>query len=145
MQKLLQTLTPPQCHAIEILKTVMDCYNSRDGIGLFSGISRYHYLQTRCEIAAVQNRTLIGFWSTLRRKLRLPIPPKKADAIISRLWEHDKPAEALKSLATESAECVMIARMLHDNDKSERKQLWKEMMATEQEYTPEFNDSLEGI
>ena len=148
MQDLLNTLTPAQRHAIDILKTVMDCYNTRDGIGLFSGLSRYHYLQTRCEIAAVQSRDLIGFWSALRRKLQLPIPPKKADAVISKLWQHEHPPEVLRCLATESAECVMIARMLHDGDKSERKKLWQETLEAEQAFatqTDEFNDSLEEI
>jgi hypothetical protein len=132
MDELLNSLPKEQKHAVTIVKTFIDCYNSRDGVGLFSGIARYNYLETRIKIAAVQARDLMQFWSFLRQKLNCPIPPKKADSIIMPLWDCDNKELVLKSLATNAAEIVMIARMLHDADKSEKKELWKELQAIDE-------------
>jgi hypothetical protein len=135
--EILDTLSVPQKHAVEILKTFIDCFNSADGIGLFAGVARYSYLESRCKICAVKSRDIMGFWSSLRQKLLCPIPPKKADKIITDLWGYSSlHSEVLNILATQSAECIMIARMLHDADKSERKRLWQELQA-EQEKTQE--------
>ena len=119
----INALSKEQQLAVEILRTFIDCYNSGDGIGLFSGVGRYNYLESRCKIAAIQARDLMGFWSILRQKLQCPIPPKKADSIITPLWQAENQNLILKELGTKAAECIMLARMLHDGDKTERKKI----------------------
>lgn len=122
MNELLETLSPAQRHAVDIIRVFLAVYNSKDGQGLFSGISRYQMLESRVALAGVRAKDLLGFWAILRRSLRLDIPLKKADEAIAKRWQSDEPEQVLRSFATESAEIIMIARMLGDMDKEERKQ-----------------------
>lgn len=146
MKELIDSLPAEQRHAVETLRVFLDCYNSGEGIGLFAGVARYNYLETRCKIAAVQARDMLTFWSLLRQKLQCPIPPKKADAVIMPLWGFDQPQLVLRELASKAAECIMLARLLHDNDKSERRKLWKETQALlEQDDFDDDLDDLEGL
>jgi hypothetical protein len=148
MNELLESITPAQGHAVKIIRVFLAVYNAGDGTGLFSGISRYNMLESRLALAGARSTDLLGFWAVLRRSLRLDLPPKKADEVISALWTHPDPRGVLRCLATEAAEVIMIARMLHDQDKTEKKALWTEQndAPTENDNSqPPFNDSLERI
>jgi len=127
--------------AVEVIKTFIDVYNSHDGTGLFSGLARYNMLEQRSVIAAIRAQSIMQFWSILRQKLKCPIPPKKADKIVSNLWAMPDQNKVLRALHEQTAECIMIARMLHDVDKSERKQLAKEQAAIEADLN-QLNDEM---
>lgn len=91
------------------------------------GTDRYNVLEQRVCLAATQNRTLHGFWSTLLNKMLWPQPTKTAaPEIVKYLQVEDEP-KTLRSLATEAKSAVMIARMLHDEDKETRKKLRAEL------------------
>lgn len=115
------------------------------------GTDRYNVLEKRVCLAATQNRDLHGFWSTLLNKMQWPQPNKAAaPEIIKRLQVEDQ-AKTLRSLATEAKASVMIARMLHDEDKETRKKLKAELNGFA-EYDrkvaadmAEFNDDLGGM
>ena len=126
MKELIDSLPASQKCAIEVLKVFIDIYNTSEGTGLFAGLARYSYLETRCKIAAVQNKEIMSFWSSLRQKLNCPISSKKDDEKIIRLWGFDNQIQVIKELATKSAECIMLARLLHDEDKEERRRANKE-------------------
>lgn len=127
LQNLLETLTPPQRQAIDIIKLSLDCYNSLDGSGLFSGIERYNMLAGRVEICAVQANSLPSFWALLLRRMIWPVPPKKADGLIIKALSADAPFDVLRTLATETASIITLARMAHDADKATRKALADEL------------------
>ena len=114
MNELLESLTEPQQHAVKLLKAFIETYNSRDGTGMFSGVSRYAMLESRTALAAVRSLTLLNFWATLRRSLRVDIPSRSDDDVIAPLWQCENPLPVLQCLATESAELTMLARMLCD-------------------------------
>ena len=117
IEELLGTLTEAQRQAVSMLKVFIDCYNSRDGAGLFAGVSRYSALEGRCALAAARATGLLEFWALLRRSLRLDIPARSADELITPLWQSYPPQPVLRCLAMESAEIIMIARMLCNVDK----------------------------
>ena len=139
MNDLLEMLEEDQKKSVLILYQFINCYNSLDGSGLFSGIDRYSYLESRAKIAALQNTTLMAFWGTLREKLNCPIQPKKFDNEISEIWRTKDPHKVLKILATQTSECITLARMLHDDEKKKKK-ADKEAVSEQP-----LNDSIEDI
>jgi hypothetical protein len=70
---------------------------------------------------AVQSRDMAAFWAKLCHKMLWPMPPKRMDAEIVAALTVEDTAQVLRSLATESTSIVMLARMLHDEDKAARK------------------------
>lgn len=125
----------------------MDCYNSHDGTGLFSGLARYGALAGRTELCAAQARDLPQFWALLLRRMQWPVPPKAADPLIVFALSAERPRAVLRVLATETASIITLARMLHDEDKATRKALRDELSALERAADPadpDFNDSLQG-
>jgi len=121
LQNLIETLSPPQQAAINLLKLSLDCFNAADGTGLFSGTERYNILAGRVEIVAVQADNLPRFWALLLRRMQWPVPPKWADdRIVSAISAPDG-GEVLRVLATETASIITLARMLHDVDKANMK------------------------
>lgn len=128
---LLASLSPPQRSAIALLQLSLDCFNSYDGTGLFSGPGRYGVLAGRTEICAVQADNLPRFWALLLRRMQWPVPPKAADQRIVEALSTPNPGDVLRVLATETVSCITLARMLHDADKAVRKALWDEQQAAE--------------
>lgn len=126
-----------------IVKLSLDCFNSMDGCGMFTGVTRYNSLAQRLPLAAVQARDMHGFWAGLLRKMQWPVPPKKADPKIVEALTVEDARMTLKALATETVSIITLARMLHDQDKKTRRELQDEFLASQAE--PDFNDSLEGI
>lgn len=117
-----------------LLKTAIGCFNSRDGMGLFSGPARYNVLEERASLCAVQARSLTEFWGILCRKMLWPTPPKRADEeVLSHLaLPPDEGLEVLRAMATQPASVVMIARYLNDQDKAPRRELEAEWKAVEE-------------
>ncbi|MBE0511182.1 MAG: hypothetical protein IBX49_10715 [Gammaproteobacteria bacterium] len=102
-------------------------------------------------MAATQNRDLHGFWSTLLNKMRWPQPTKVSTPAIIKSLQVDDATKTLRSLATEAKSAVMIARMLHDEDKDTRKKLQAELNGSA-EYDrkvsadlADFNDDLGAL
>lgn len=120
LQKLYDSLGQAEKDAIGVVKVALDCYNSKDGTGLFTGAARYDVLIDRITIAAVQTRDLFGFWAKLQARMLWGVTTKERDASIVEVLSADNPQTVLTKLATETASIVMIARMLHDIDKAER-------------------------
>lgn len=123
LQDLLESLAAPQRAAIDLVHLSLDCFNSVDGTGLFSGAERYGVLAGRIEISAVQADSLPKFWALLLRRMQWPVPPKLADGrILSAISAPDGRA-VLRALATETASIITLARMAHDQGKAARKAL----------------------
>lgn len=121
VKDLLETLSPQQKAAINLIKLSLDCFNSADGIGMFSGVTRYNVLAGRLEICAVQADSLSKFWALLLSKMRWPIPPKNADKLIVQAINVPDGAGVLRVIATETASLITLARMLHDEDKAAKR------------------------
>lgn len=117
---------------MKLIKTAIDCFNSRDGIGRFSGPARYNQLESMAALCAVQARSLTEFWGILLRKMLWPAPPKRMDAeIIEQLQAAPKDGLAmLRVIAAQTASVVMLARYWHDETKAERRELeaeWRDI------------------
>lgn len=128
-QALIATLSPPQQSAIKLIALSLSCFNSLDGAGLFSGVARYQALQGRVEICAAQARDLAQFWALLLKRMQWPVPPKGADPLIVAAISAPDPRAVLRVLATETASIITLARMVHSDDKAERKALRAEQSA----------------
>lgn len=114
---------------MRLVKTTIDCFNSRDGIGLFSGPGRYATLEGRLVMAATQGRTLFEFWGVLLRKMLWPTPPKRMDEEVLSLLSGAEDRLVLKAIASETASVVMLARLWHDEEKTARKTEREELEA----------------
>lgn len=120
-----------------LVKTAIGCFNSRDGIGLFSGPARYNVLEERIMLCAVQAQSLTEFWGILCRKMLWPTPPKRMDEeILSQLSvEPEEGMQALRAIAKEPASIVMLARYLADQEKApslQRRELEEEWRAIDE-------------
>jgi hypothetical protein len=144
--ELVASLTPAQQHAIGIIKLSLDCFNSAEGTGLFSGVERYNMLADRVQICAVQADNLPRFWALLLRRMQWPVPPKYADTRIVEALSAGDDRAVLQVLATETASVITLARMLHDEDKASRRALREEMRAQETAaHEAFFDDSIEEL
>lgn len=119
--QLVRQLPLHQQHAIGLLSLSLDCFNSRDGTGLFTGPGRYGVLADRVTLCGTQATTLLAFWALLLRKMQWSVPPKKADEQIILLMQAEMPAAVLRSLATEAVSLVSLARMVHDAHKAAKR------------------------
>lgn len=120
----------------------MDCFNSADGEGLFTGTTRYATLAGRVEICASQARDLPQFWALLLRRMQWPVPPKSKDDAIVEALSSQQPRDVLRVLATETASVITLARMMHDADKSARRAERAALNFAPDDF---INDSLEDI
>jgi hypothetical protein len=118
---LLNTLSAPQRVAVEVVQFALDLYNSKEGEGLFAGATRYNTLAARLEICAVQADGMSRFWALLLRRMQWPVPPRSADPRLLALLSAPDGADVLRSLATETASIITLARMSHDEHKKIRR------------------------
>lgn len=79
LDNLIESLSEPEKKAIYIIKLAIDCYNSADGSGMFSGPDRYNKLAARIEISAVQANNLPKFWALLLKRMQWQVPSKQFD------------------------------------------------------------------
>jgi hypothetical protein len=131
LEDLLATLSPPQQAAIGIVKLSLDCFNSADGAGLFSGVERYQALAGRVEICAAQADSLPRFWALLLKRMQWSVPPKAEDQRILDAIAAPDGRDVLRALTTETASIITLARMWHDQDKQARKAARAEAFAEE--------------
>ena len=116
-KKLLLTLNEAEQQAVQIIRTALDCYNSKDGSGMFIGVDRYVILEERAGIAAIQSTNLTQFWANLLRRMMWGVPPRRFDEQITDCLTYDKPHEVIRVLATQISFVVMLARMIHTEEK----------------------------
>ena len=123
LQQLLDQLPREQIDAIAITKLALDCFNSADGAGLFTGIERYGVLGARMQLCAVQANSLTSYWALLLRRMGWGVPPKSADQALVQCLSAPNGRDVLRVLAGETASIVTLARMAHDQDKQARRAL----------------------
>ena len=130
---------------MKLVKTAIDCFNSRDGIGRFSGPARYNQLESVSMLCAVQARSLTEFWGILCRKMLWPTPPKRMDAeVIGQLTATPKDGlDVLRIIATQPASVVMLARYWHDETKTERRELEAEWRAIDEDMSSKAEETLD--
>lgn len=94
--------------------------NRGDGEGLFSGIGRYEYLQTRLSDAAASCSTLATAWGQTARRLNLPVYPEESYRVMAAMFSLPKPIQsAALSAFLEAPELViMSARFVADSIKA---------------------------
>ena len=117
VKDLLSTLSQAEQEAVQIVRTALDCFNSKDGSGLFTGVERYAVLTARTGIAAVQSVSLSQFWANLLRRMMWGVPPRKFDGQITECLTCESPHEVIRILATQTSAIVMLARMVHTEEK----------------------------
>lgn len=121
VKDLIETLSDQEKAAINLVRLSLNCFNSADGMGMFTGVTRYNVLAGRLEICAVQADSLPKFWSLLLNKMRWPMPPKSADKQILQAINVPDGNGVLRVIATETASIITLARMLHDDDKAAKR------------------------
>lgn len=88
---------------------------------MFAGVERYNILAGRVEICAVQADSLPRFWALLLKRMQWPVPPKHADQAILAAISATDGHDVLRTMASETASIITLARMAHDQDKASRK------------------------
>lgn len=121
MRELLESLSAEEQHAVRIIQTALDLYNTRDGVGFFTGPARYAVLEDRVRLVALQSQTLFEFWSRLAQRMGWPVPSKGSSESVLPLLSGDDRA-VLRALYSETASVVMLARALHDAEKTARRE-----------------------
>lgn len=102
-----------------LLRLFMDIYNSAEGTGLFAGMERYRFLETRAMQAAISAPTLRVWWNTLCNALRVPVHSQKHDiALLDLLSVPIGTQQAVLKLLAQNARSLMaIARLWHSTEK----------------------------
>lgn len=145
VKQLVESLPQHQKDAIALVKLALDCYNSLDGNGLFTGMERYNQLQSRIEMSATTAQSLFEFWSNLLKRMMWQLPPKSADKLIAEVLTSKDDRAVLNTLVGDTASIISIARMLHDDDKKTRKALRAELMADLPQVDDTLNDEQLGF
>lgn len=120
--ELLETLSLPEQHAVMLIKTAIDSYNSFDGTGLFAGMERYQVLEGRVRIAAAQAQSLFQFWAILLRKMLWPTPSAIQGEKILPMLQSDAEEDILRALYNETAPIIMLARSCAEESKKSPKE-----------------------
>lgn len=123
-------LDPATQRAVEIIKLFLDAHNTKDGVGLFTGRSRYEILGQRLILAATAAGTLTLFWDGLQRRLLSPLPRTDLHPAILRALRADDQTTVLAALRAQPQAIIMIARAQHSADKAARRALAAETQAT---------------
>ena len=115
---IMESLTFHEFVSIALIRLFIDMYNSQDsqdGAGLFSGMERYRFLETRAHQAAVSAGGLREFWDRLTRDLQVPIHPQKYDVTLLDLLSLPRGTQQqmLATLSGEYRSAVAIARQWH--------------------------------
>lgn len=94
--------------------------NKGNGEGLFAGVGRYEYLQTRLADAAASCSTLATAWGQTARRLNLPVYPEESYRVMAALFSLPKPiqAAALSAFLEAPELIIMSARFVADSIKN---------------------------
>lgn len=108
-------LSFPEFVAVVLTRVFLDTYNSVDGEGLFSGMERYRYLETRLRTAAIPAGNLRQWWNRLCGELRMPIHGAKRDLLLLDLLTLPIGTQqaVLRVLERDYRSVVAIARLWH--------------------------------
>lgn len=140
-EEILKGLSSAEQKAVELVKVTIDCFNSRDGIGRFSGPARYNQLESMLPLVATRaGGSLSRFWGLLLQKMMWPVPPKRMDEVIIPLLQSEDGAHILRVITEQPASIVMLARYWHTEDKNALKvsdEEWQETIVMEEETTNE--------
>jgi len=119
--------------AVRYYQFILDCYNSKDGTGLFTGMTRYTVLQERVILAATESQNLHDFWCNVTRIMKFYAVPKAADERLSNFWllETNLQREIIDVFINHTAMVNVLARQLHTDNKEERKLMQQESEASE--------------
>lgn len=105
--------------ATALVRLFIDLYNSPDGEGLFGGLERYRFLETRLHAAAVVSPTLRSLWNRLCDGLQVGIHGSAHDAVLFGLLSQPPGMQqlVLRALADEYRSVVALARLWHTTAK----------------------------
>lgn len=124
-EQLVSDLELHEQRAVKLLQLFVESYNSKDGIGLFSGISRYAMLETRAVRAAMSRHTVREFWARLVTDMQTPALPTKATAtLLGLIAPQADDLETLEAIAKNAPYIVPLARALASESKAA---YWKEV------------------
>lgn len=116
-QEIMASLEQDEQQAIKLVSMFLKVFNSYDGSGIFTGVSRYTTLSNRLVIAASQSKSLFSFWGNLCRLLSVGVNPTKYDDEVAQLFSYENPMGALGTIRKKYASVIVIARMLHNEEK----------------------------
>lgn len=134
-EQLLESFSESEKNAIKVIQTFIGLYspmNQGNGVGLFSGMKRHENLVARIPNAAMSSYTLLEFWSKLREKMLVGLPPMKADKMLISLWSLPNQREVIRYLRKSAFEFEQIARQLQSSLSAAKKAEW-EAIQKEQE------------
>jgi hypothetical protein len=118
----LEVISMPERRAVNIIKLMLDEYNSKDGEGLFKGVERYAVLEQRLKISASQSRTLREFWSRSLSSLMWSSPGGATNKELLGLLLEEGEREVLVFLRGQIQTLIAIARELHSSEKASRRE-----------------------
>lgn len=134
-EQLLESFSDSEKDAIKVIQTFIGLYspmNQGNGVGLFSGMKRHENLVARIPNAAMSSSTLLEFWSKLREKMLVGLPPVKADKMLISIWNLPNQRKIIKHFRTCAFEFEQIARQLQSSLSAAKKAEW-EAIQKEQE------------
>lgn len=119
MADLVRDLSFAEFIATALCRTFLDCYNSQDGSGLFSGLERYARLEARLHQSAVGSHGLRGWWDALCRSMQVSIHSGDGDLALLRLLTVPSGLQqlVLRVLVDDYRSVVAMARLWHSTAK----------------------------
>ena len=117
LKALLATMDEAEKKAAQIVRTAIDCYNSKDGSGRFVNVTRYQVLERQVAIAGTGATSLPQFWAKLLKAMEWSVPPSRFYCQIMDCLTYDKPHEILKTLTERASFVVMVAHQMHRVEK----------------------------
>ncbi len=102
----------PEFVAVALTRLFIEMHGGQDGEGLFSGMERYRYLETRMRTAAIPSQTLRAYWSRLCKLLNVGLHSGKHDLELLDLLSVPSGTQmaALRVLISQSHSVIPIAR-----------------------------------
>lgn len=119
MADLVADLSFPEFVATALCRSFLDCYNSQDGTGLFTGMERYARLEARLHQCAVGSHGLRGWWNRLCTSMQVSIHGGDDDLALLRLLTVPSGLQqlVLRVLTDDYRSVVAMARLWHSTAK----------------------------
>lgn len=136
MNKYFEMLPKAERQAVKVIQLMLDMKNDKDGEGLFNGMTRHTVLAERLGIAASQSRTLREFWSRAFKSLLWSAPPLTFNDRVLEVVMVDNEREVLTLLRGQMSVLYANAVLLHQANKTERREAREERAKEEQDVTP---------
>lgn len=134
--ELLDRFSLAEFAATAFVRLFLDVYNSGEGTGQFSGMTRYEMLDRRIDVGAATASSLHGLWANLLDKLSLPVSPARHDEVLGLFFSLPPTVQyqVLIALASNHASLVAVARLWHTANKGQSEEYAK---ASGREFAPE--------